>query len=99
MGNQGVVASILILFSHLVNFTHKLRDSDPQIHLENFNLARKWFSAKMHRTVSSCPLNAWAKKDYDEVGSPAFNSLLCKEGAVGLGLAHNLAQLVLLSVK
>lgn len=29
---------------HLVNFTHKLKDSDPKIQSENFNLARKWLS-------------------------------------------------------
>lgn len=44
MGNQRVVPSILIFFFHLVNCTHKLKDSDPKIQLENFNLARKWSS-------------------------------------------------------
>lgn len=31
-------------FSHLINYTHKLKSSDPKIRLENFNLARNWSS-------------------------------------------------------
>lgn len=55
----------------------------------------------MSHTISPCPLNAWVKKHYNEVRSPAFNAPLCNEGAVRLGASgrpHNVCRLDFLPI-